>query len=80
MEHKDEGVATIFIENALIEDIRLETDTDSFIDFDGRVRYMPPNLNKYALRFATPDKIIFDNPIKIKNGPYEILIMIREKQ
>lgn len=80
MEHKDQGVASIFIENAYMDGVQLETETDTFLD-GAHKEFCKPIYNRYTLSFTTSDGIIFDNPITMHRGnSYEVLILIREKQ
>lgn len=80
MERKDEGVATIFIENAYMDGVRLEAETNTYYSNNERNFYEPVR-RRYTLSFETPNQIIFDNPITMHRGDsYEVLIMIREKQ
>lgn len=79
MERKDEGISVIFMGDALIHDINLESEECIVHHENGKVSHKP-FLNTYTISFTSPDRIIFENPIKINKGPYEVLIMIREKQ
>lgn len=78
---KDEReVSTIFIPDAFIKSIDVDLPRGNIFYADNPQWGVKEGPTTYTLSFKTMEDVIFENPIRVGNGPYEVVILIREKQ